>query len=116
MRYDPDDFLALLEEVERKGGAHLPDPCLPQEFKIRLPDGSGKKRTRRAFTSGCGKDMRMVIPYDPVAKTDEERKGMLKRGAGFVTVCAVDDDLGKWPKFAHVMAQPNDTEEEAEDA
>lgn len=115
MRYDPDDFLALLEEVERKGGMHLDDPCLPKEFKIKLPDSSGKRRTRRAFTSGCGQDKLFVIPYDPASRSDEERKKMLARGAGFATVCAADDDLGKWPRFAHVMA--NDAEEEAtEDA
>lgn len=114
MNYEPDDFLALLEEVERKGGAHLSVPCIPHEYKIKLPDASGRMRSRRSFTASCGKDAMFAVPYEPVARSPEEKKSMLERGAGFATVCAVDDDLGRWPRYAHVITQS--IEEDAQDA
>lgn len=114
MPYSPDDFLALLEEVERQGGAHDPDPCIPREFKIELPDASGKKRTRRAHTTGCGRDSIFIVPYEPAGKDAEERRAMRARKAGFARVCANDDLVGHWPRFAGIIALPDPEQEEAD--
>lgn len=101
MDYTPDEFLVLLEEVERQGGVHLPDPCTPQSFRLKQPDAKGEMKWKEVFLTGCGKDMRFAVTYEPAAaRNAKERQAMQERGAGFATVCARDDDMGKWPRFA----------------
>ena len=55
-------------------------------------------------TCSCGNEAKFVLPYQPIdaaGKIDAE--AMLKRGAGLVQVCAVCDDVGRWPNFENVM-------------
>jgi hypothetical protein len=104
MRYHPDDFLRLAEAVEEQQGALLPDPCVPQRYSLKIPDGPGDEpRWEDFYTAGCNKEARFVIPY-PLPKGKAGRQ-MESRGAGFLTACAVDDDMGKWPRFASAMQE-----------
>lgn len=114
MNYDADSFLALLEEVERQGGVHLPDPCEPVKFRLKQPNGRGELKWKEVFTTGCRKDARFVLPYEPAARTAKERQAMLERGGGFATACAVDDDMGKWPRFAKAGIVVHDPETDEE--
>lgn len=103
MQYHPDDFLRLAEEVENQGGAMLNDPCLPETYRLKVPDPDGALRWADYTTSGCLKDARFVVTYDLPAGEEGDR--MAARGGGFATLCAVDDDMGKWPRFAGQMQE-----------
>lgn len=111
MNYDGDSFISLLEEVERQGGEHLPETCLPQEYVITINKRGGGVKKRKVFTTGCGKELRLSIPYDPGAPVlipvtptaanpdpePERRDG--DHGAGRLIVCAEDDAVDRWPRF-----------------
>lgn len=115
MNYSPDDFLTLLEEVERQGGVHLPDPCTAPSIRMKQPDAAGNLKWKEVFLTGCGKDARFALPYEPAAESAKDRQAMIERGAGFVTACAVDDDMGKWPRFAStgIFIPEPETDEES---
>lgn len=86
MRYGPNEWVALQAEVESQGGAVLPDACKPDLIK-ELSVGHNK-----AHTCGCGHNARVVSVY-------ECEKEQRERGGGFVTACAVCDDIGAWPRY-----------------
>lgn len=118
MNYHPDDFLALSDEVENQGGYVQPDECTPVEFRRKWKDGGWK----RDHTAGCGMPARFGITYDPsepvhieTAAYDEQgnklydvvidHPGEQIEGAAYAAVCAVDDDMGRWPRFEHVIEE-----------
>lgn len=109
MLYNPDDFFALIEAVEEAGGAHLPEPCVPPRYRIKLPDpSSGLRRMQTMQATGCHKETRFVIPYDkPIYERDDDGKIIAEGEAEAATlpVCAVDDDLGKWPRFVNSITK-----------
>lgn len=98
LNYHPDDFFRLLDLVEADGGALLEDRCESAAFQLTQPTISGAHVRRTFETVGCGEQSRFVLPYDRIAeaKLDADE-------AAFVTVCAVDDDMGKWPKYRAAM-------------
>lgn len=104
MQYHPDDFLRLVEAVEDTGGTLLPDICNPRQFKLRLPSPeTGEYEWTDLYTSGCMREARFALPYNvPQSKQGAKMK---ERAAGIVTVCAVDDDMGKWPRFQHAIKE-----------
>lgn len=113
MNYHPDDFLALTDEVERQGGFIQPDPCMPTEFRRRFKDGTWK----RDHTAGCGYQARFGVSYDPtdpvyfVSCDDHgnrvviDHPGEKVEGTAYIAVCAVDDDMGRWPRFQNVIEE-----------
>ncbi len=105
MRYHPDDFLALMALAEDGGGQLLSERCQPYSFTLKQPstDGKDKPKYREFTTTGCGQETRFVLPYDPVASKRFPAVAQRRRGAGFVTVCAKDDHLGSWPRFASAI-------------
>lgn len=152
MRYTNDDFIRLIDEVERHGGELVDDTCHADELTYEY-----EGRVHRVMTSGCEMPVVFVIPYDPaqpvmvtepVLEPDPDRKGEWKDAKGNkrrtmrskkmpdpdnpdrkivvtqeverpgevtmvgqpglgvllpVTVCAVEDNLGMWPRFRHVI-------------
>lgn len=128
LTYDPDEFIRLTDEVERQGGASLPDPCIGEEYHLKITSIEGSK-WRDFTTKGCGEYTRFVIPYDCGSAVDvpqaewsgEPGKRRMKRldpssvpappqtevakqiarGGRFVTVCASDDLVALWPRFAN---------------
>lgn len=110
MLYNPDDFFALIEAVEEEGGAHLPEPCAPPRYRIKLPDpASGLRRMQTMQATGCHRETRFVIPYDkPIYERHEDTGKIVAEGEvepSTLAVCAVDDDLGKWPRFAGAITK-----------
>lgn len=98
VQYHPDDFLRLLESVEDGGGAVLTGLCTPQRYKLKV-----EGKVRDYFTTGCRRESRFLIPYElPKGRLGQK---MAKRGAGLVTACAVDDDMGKWPRFKSAVQE-----------
>lgn len=103
IQYHPDDFLRLAEEVEAQGGVNLPRRCNPRKFKLPLPKTGGGKGWKELFTTGCGQESLFEIPYSlPGGRLG---KKMRDRGGGLVVACAVDDDMGKWPRFANTIQE-----------
>lgn len=85
MNYDPDDFLDLEYAVEATGGIALPDLC--EGYWIKYPASRGRAH-KRVRSSHCGNHSKFSVPY-----IGEGGK------AGHVIACAVDDDMGAWPRF-----------------
>lgn len=103
MKYHPDDFLRLMEHIESVGGTLLPEPCRPRKFKLKQPNKQGDLKWTNLFTTGCGREARFAVPYNvPAGKRGDTMK---ERGGGIVIACAVDDDIGKWPRFSQAIEE-----------
>ena len=102
MRYHPDDFLSLMASVEDGGGQLLSERCQPRTYTLQQPTTDGKDELKycEVTTTGCGQETRFVLPYEPVKSQRFPAEAQRRRGAGFVTVCAKDDRMGDWPRFA----------------
>lgn len=87
MDYMQDEFFDLVERVEDEGGELLDDIC-----KNRKYDFTGDK-IRSVVLAGCGNQSLFVVPYDALDIKGKEA------GPHPVLVCAVDDDMGRWPRF-----------------
>lgn len=92
-----------MEEVEYQGGVHLDATCDNQEYEWV---GEGEVTQAAAAGAGggisldnCGNASLFIVPYarEPKAGNTAEM--------GEVRVCAVDDDLGRWPRFQHVIEE-----------
>lgn len=117
MIYHPEDFQALSNAVEHEGGKLLSEECEGHEFMLDLPDTRGRMMPTRRWTTSCGFSALMEIPYDaslhvrlreddsaepePVTIVDHSGEDF---AGGPVKVCAVDDALGLWPRFAGVVS------------
>lgn len=74
MNYHPDDFLALIEEVEKQGGSHLNEPCKPTNFRLNVPidedNLQGPRVNKRFSTSGCRRRAKFIVQLLPDAYFD----------------------------------------------
>lgn len=93
MNYSQEEFLRLMEAVEEQGGEHLDDLCSAKTYEF-----TGKELARVTLP-GCGNTSLFAVPYDALAKDGTEV------GPQPVTACAVDDNMGAWPRFVGVMDQ-----------
>jgi hypothetical protein len=93
-----------MQAVEDQGGEHLDRTCEPPTYAFKQHEaktsgdawkfqftGSVKKVT---FPS-CGHSALFKVPY--VGPQDDEMET--------VTVCAVEDAMGLWPRFADQVAE-----------
>lgn len=102
MELHPSDFLALTAEIERQGGAVLPEKCRGRGFTIILPDQRGKRVPTRKSTCRCNNESRVAVPLLPPEDPDEE---VSQRDDELAVLCAVCDDVGKMPRFRDVVDQ-----------
>jgi hypothetical protein len=104
MQYNPDDFLRLMEAIEAIGGAHCEKPCVGTKYKIQLPNAQNVLKWNDKFTTACNQQTRFLVPYKrPGAPTEKMKEEESDRG--LVTVCAVDDSMGRWPRFQKLMQE-----------
>jgi hypothetical protein len=94
--YPPDAFIALVQEVERQGGALLDDPCEKHDVVYKAPPYASPS-VQEKITCGCGHQARLVTIYDK----DDVAAGV--GGAGFATACAVCDNIGIWPRYCDAV-------------
>lgn len=87
MTYDHEEFFDLVELVESQGGELLDDMCKARRFNL-----TGNK-TKPITIAGCGNQTLFRVPYEALDKKGKEA------GLHPVVVCAVDDDMGRWPRF-----------------
>ncbi len=86
MNYTKEEFFDLMERVDDVDGTHLDEQC-----KMRTYEFCGDKLPDRAKTlPGCGESALFLVPYEGIEGTSEH---------GPIRVCAVDDDMGRWPRF-----------------
>jgi hypothetical protein len=114
MNYHPDDFVALSAQVEQEGGKLIADPCNGQVFRLKQPDARGDLRWKRFSTTHCGTSARMELDYDATLHIrihDDDDDSLLivdhvgeQFIGGIVKVCAVDDAIGLWPRYAGVVS------------
>lgn len=96
MDYSADAFNMLYTEIERQGGALLPDSCLPLDIEFTVPPYTKAQKLKGKDgegTCGCGNQTRFVHTYDP---------GPEAAKPGFVTACAVCDSAGGWPRYRDI--------------
>lgn len=69
MNYHPEDFQALIAEVEQQGGAHTNKVCRPEIIRMNVPidpaNPKGKKRSEKFETTGCHRKAKFLIPFLP---------------------------------------------------
>lgn len=103
MRYTPDEFQALEDEINSQGGALLPDICTEDDVVFTCPPYK-RNKTERRRTCGCGNLSRFVMEYDP---GDDKSQ--------FITACAVCDNMGSWPRLAIALSNAPEDDDEVED-
>jgi hypothetical protein len=102
-----------------------PDACTGTVFKLSMPTHEpGKRRKKRYRTAACGLHARVAVKYDPTTPIDFEtdtevtdsenhksmrhdriaHPGEKDQGLAVAPVCAVDDAVGLWPRFEHLMS------------
>lgn len=92
MNYTKDEFFALVDAVEKQGGELTDDLCEPADYDFNLT--KAQERTLGPLTfPACGNASVFEVPYDALNKEGDEV------GVQPVKVCAVDDDMARWPRF-----------------
>lgn len=91
MYYERDEFFRLLESIENQDGIHL-DELHDNVYHSDLINDSGGKGVEVVY---CGEAALFEVPYEALGD-----HGVLTT----VKVCAVDDRLGLWPRFADANA------------
>lgn len=79
--------------IEADGGSHVQEKHMGTEFELEFPTPRGKRK-RKFRTAACKQEALFDIPYD-------DGKGR----AASVRVCAVDDNVGAWPRFAGAVSR-----------
>lgn len=110
--YTADDWTNLVTEVDRQGGAVLPDPCVGEPLTFKAVSKDGKSSSTE--TCNCKNLSMAALPYEPAVKAKDLAK-VRERGGGLARVCLVCDVAGAWPRFAHVVEQPVRDEPEPDD-
>jgi hypothetical protein len=88
MNYSEQEFYTLMEAVEAAGGEHLDRQCTARTY-----DFTGK-HSKQVTIGGCGNSAFFKVPYLSLDGTS-----MATSAVPPVEVCAVDDDMGRWPRF-----------------
>jgi hypothetical protein len=112
MIYAPDDFTRLSNLVIQEGGKCLEDECVGTMVKYKIPTDDGGHVWSRRWTTHCNFAARMEIPYDGglhIRLYDDHSNKLVDHtgetgSAKLVTVCAVDDCVGLWPRYQDVVS------------
>jgi hypothetical protein len=84
VNYSKDQFFDLMTQAEEQGAAHRDEACTKRTYDF---DGLRRPVTIR----GCGNSTLFDVPYESIVA--DARPGVVER------VCAVDDAMGRWPRF-----------------
>lgn len=83
MNYSKDEFFDLMEKAEAQGCVHRDEVCVDTTYEF---DG----RRSPVRMRGCHNATLFDVPYESFI---DARQGTVQR------VCAVDDAMGRWPRF-----------------
>lgn len=87
MEYTFDELAQLVEAVEEQGGELTDLTCTDRVVKLTGPNAKPAKLRY------CRNDTIFEVPYEAA---DKEGRSM---GLQPIQVCAVDDNMGAWPRF-----------------
>jgi hypothetical protein len=87
MIYEQQEFFDLIDMVEEQGGDLLEEMCKARKYEFTGVE------SRPVILQGCGNQALFSVPYEALDKNGNEL------GLHPAVVCAVDDDMGKWPRF-----------------
>lgn len=96
MDYEYDQFAALVAEVERQGGALLPEKCEGTTIEYKMD-----KKIDKVRTCECGNETMLISTYE--VSGFATKKKAVERGGGFVRACAVCDNVGEWARYAKAL-------------
>lgn len=91
MQYSRRQFFALMEEIESQGGEYL-DEIHEHQYIPELCGGKVPEELRLA--RNCNEPALFMVPYESSFAGAQSE----------VKVCAKDDMLGLWPRFAAANA------------
>jgi len=97
------ELMDLMDQIAEQGGEHMDRTCVSREFEFVGPHS--KPITLRY----CNNDTVFAIPYEALDKEGREA------GLQPVEVCAVEDNVGMWPRFggdrfAHILPSGEDAD------
>lgn len=84
MNYTKDEFFDLMAQAEEQGCVHTDEVCSKRVYEF---DGL----RRPVAIRGCNNSTLFDVPYESIVQ--DARPGLLEG------VCAVDDAMGRWPRF-----------------
>ncbi len=97
MNYTHDQFFRLVDAIEADGGVHL-DVAHEKVFYDELCGGPIKDALQGAVdNNNCGESVLFDVPYVSILSAT-----VLD---GQVVVCAKDDMMGLWPRYASANAK-----------
>lgn len=94
-----DTFSSLVEAVERQGGELLAETHYEYPIMYKIPGNGGRVKATEVPSTGCGQECLFMVPYEPEPSSGGVTE--LER----VKVCAVDDRMDLWPRFASEMGE-----------
>jgi predicted translin family RNA/ssDNA-binding protein len=97
MRYHPDEFFRLIDSVEEQGGTHLDE--VHEHVYHEHFTGDHPLPEDKHLIEYCEASALILLPYDATTAQGDEI------GVQPVKVCAVDDMVGRWPRFAEADAR-----------
>lgn len=83
MNYSKEEFLTLMEQAEEQGCVHRDEVCDDTTYEFG-------DRVKPVKMRGCHNTTLFDVPYESFI---DARQGTVER------VCAVDDAMGRWPRF-----------------
>lgn len=93
MQYTREEFFRLMEQIEADGGDHLDKTHDPSVFTELV--GGPVLDPKQGFVRNCGENALFRVAYEPSG-----HDGTLET----LEVCAVDDMMGRWPRFVAARA------------
>lgn len=100
MYYSQNEFFRLMEAIEDQSGVQLDET----HDAVYHTDLAGDNPKVKGFEMQyCGLDVLFEVPYDALDIEGNEV------GVHPITACAVDDWMGRWPRFANAKAPGEDS-------
>jgi hypothetical protein len=96
---EEDTFIRLVEAVEAQGGELLPETHHPTPFVYKIEGPNGRSKSVEVEGTGCGEDTLLRIPYED-HKPDKQGVESPDGAVHDIKVCAIDDLVHLWPRFA----------------
>ncbi len=95
MNYEQEEFFELVETVEKDGGELLDTFCEDQVYKFT------GKHSKSVTLAGCRNQSLFSVPYNAlgIKRSEDGGSELVEVGLHPIVVCAVDDDMGRWPRF-----------------
>lgn len=93
MKYSRQEFFRLMEAIEEDGGEHLDK--VHEHSNFTAFSGGPVQDVQLGYIKNCGESALFSVPYISFLNNNDLRE---------LEVCAKDDMMGLWPRFASANA------------